>query len=182
MYRGDFVHEDNIYCNRHHSLRVKQGLHIRLATQITRGDKLRPETVSCLTAHGGVCAMNSPRSFFSFEKESNFLRRDFLRLRISVKRKETKWPWIKVLVVLESAQICLWFIQKSKCLVYFLLVNSNKTIAAHICLPTLTFGSSIFVSFPRRGFKRPSLRPLSLSSLVCLLSFFSGVLVPHPHL
>lgn len=92
MDRGDSVYDDNIYCNKHQSLRVKQGLHIGLMSQIIRGDKLRPEAVSCLTAHGGVCAMNSPRSFFSFEKESNFLRRDFLRLRISVRgeKKETK--------------------------------------------------------------------------------------------
>ena len=90
MDRGDFVYDDNIYCNKHHSLRVKQGLHIGSATQIIRGDKLRPEAVSCLTAHGGVCAMNSPRSFFSFEKESNFLRRDFLRLRISVRGEKKK--------------------------------------------------------------------------------------------
>lgn len=34
--------------------------------------------------------MNSPRSFFSFENESNLLRRDFLRLRISVRRKKIR--------------------------------------------------------------------------------------------
>lgn len=90
MDRGDSVYDDNIYCNKHQSLRVKQGLHIGLMSQIIRGDKLRPEVVSCLTAHGGVCAMNSPRSFFSFEKESNFLRRDFLRLRISVRGEKKR--------------------------------------------------------------------------------------------
>lgn len=42
----------------------------------------------CLTTHDCVCAMNSPRSFFSLENESNFLRRDFLRLRISVRKKK----------------------------------------------------------------------------------------------
>ena len=38
----------------------------------------------CLATLMSPCVMNLPRSFFSFEKESNFLRRDFLLLRISV--------------------------------------------------------------------------------------------------
>lgn len=44
----------------------------------------------CSATRDRVCVMNSPRSFFSFEKESNLLRRDFLRLRISVRKRERK--------------------------------------------------------------------------------------------
>lgn len=35
-----------------------------------------------------VCVTNSPRSFFSLENESNLLRRDFLRLCVSVRKNE----------------------------------------------------------------------------------------------
>lgn len=52
---------------------------------------------SFMLRHWG-CVIYSPRSFFSLENESNLLRRDFLRLRISVRQKEKKTPWIMLLV------------------------------------------------------------------------------------
>lgn len=58
-------------------------------TGTSHGNTRRPTVDGlCLTTHDCVCAMNSPRSFFSLENESNFLRRDFLRLRISVRKKK----------------------------------------------------------------------------------------------
>lgn len=78
----------NIYRSKHYRACGSHGDFV--GTQVMKADKLWSETVSRRTTRDCVCVVNSPRSFFSFEKESNFLRRDFLRLRISVREEKKK--------------------------------------------------------------------------------------------
>lgn len=81
--------------------------------------------------------MNSPRSFFSFEKESNFLRRDFLRLWVSVGRKKRS----QSIQFVSDAQVCalVWTMKSVSqsvwdvCLLLVLYINEMCPSPAFIC-------------------------------------------------